>query len=203
MTGNVPARRPSSVTPTPAQVEKILTSPQLVVELLKCRTIEETAFRSGTKITDRHREMLRQEAEAIECFSADRRQANVVAAVSLLLATFPHRDLSEQAASLKLKAYEMALEDVPTWCVEEAAKRWIRGDVGDERFAPTPPQLRHAARNIALIAFGKAALMRKLASLPVERDLTEEERAATVERVTNIIKWNEGKPRTPSQEAAE
>lgn len=145
--------------------------------------------------------MLRQEAEAIDCFSVDRRPERVVAAVSMLLATFPHRDLSEQAAGLKLKAYEVALEDVPTWCVEEAAKRWIRGDVGDERFAPTPPQLRHAARNIALIAFGKAALMRKLASLPVEREVSEEERAATVEKVSNIIKWNDGKPR--SQEVAE
>lgn len=120
----------------------------------------------------------------------------MTAVVAMLLTSFPHKEVAADVASMKMAAYRMACEDVPTWCVEEAAKRWIRGDIGDGTFAPTPPQLNHAARNISLVALGKAVTMRKLAGLPVERELTNEQRAATLERLGNVIRWKDTKGRS-------
>lgn len=67
--------------------------------------------------------------------------------VGLLLA-FPAANVSEAAAKARSAAYEIALDDVPTWAVRAAVKRWLRGDVAclGERanlaFPPSPPQLR-------------------------------------------------------------
>lgn len=71
--------------------------------------------------------------------------------VARLLAVFPACDLGEAVVDARSEAYETALEDVPAWAVEAAAKHWIKGDVAalGERpnlaFPPSPPQLRALA----------------------------------------------------------
>lgn len=68
-----------------------------------------------------------------------------------LLTVFPAGNISEAVLDARSKAYETALEDVPAWAVEAAARRWIKGEVatlGDKpnlSFPPSPPQLRALA----------------------------------------------------------
>jgi len=69
----------------------------------------------------------------------------------------------------------MALEDAPTWSVEEAARRWISGKCGDKRFAPSPPELRCAADEVVMITRGKIASLRQLARVEIANDPTPEQ----------------------------
>lgn len=68
-----------------------------------------------------------------------------------LLAVFPAGNLSEAVIDARSEAYQIALEDVPTWAVEAAAKHWLKGEVyalNDKpnlSFPPSPPQLRALA----------------------------------------------------------
>lgn len=152
-------------------------------------------FRAGTPITDEHRRWLERRAEIIDGFQADRRPDRAVAIVSTLLTAFPHREMSEGAASMKIAAFRIALEDAPTWAVEEAAKRWMRGEAGDNGFAPTPPQLRHVVDHLVKVAKGRAIHMRKLAAMAVEHQVTDQQR----ERAAGL---NFTLPRTKEAEEA-
>lgn len=168
--------RQASFPPTEADLAKILSSPQLVEKLTACIAPGAAEYRPGTPITEDHRRMLVERADFIDSFAVDNRPDRTVAIVSTLLVGFPHRDMSDGTASMKLAAYRMALEGAPTWAVEEAAKRWLRNQDGDSGFAPTPPQLREAADDVVKVAKGKAIYMRKLAAMAVERVPTDAER---------------------------
>lgn len=95
---------------------------------------------------------------------------------------FPAGNVSEAVIDARSEAYEIALEDVPAWAVEAAAKRWIKGDVatlGDRpnlSFPPSPPQLRALA--LDEWAKARAALWRyrRLMAGKVERVVPLEER---------------------------
>lgn len=58
-----------------------------------------------------------------------------------------------ESTEAKADAYEASLEDLPSWAVEAAARRWYRGDCGkdksgqpyDYRFMPDPATLRQLA----------------------------------------------------------
>ncbi|WP_156886774.1 hypothetical protein [Pleomorphomonas oryzae] len=75
-----------------------------------------------------------------------------------LLVVFPASNISEAVIDARSEAYEIALEDVPAWTVEAAAKRWLKGEVAvladkpNLSFPPSPPQL----RALALDEWGKA-----------------------------------------------
>lgn len=81
-----------------------------------------------------------------------------------------------------MMAYDMAMEDVPTWAVEEAARRWLSGKCGPKTFAPSPPELRLAADEVVQITRGKIASLRWLAKAEVVEPPTPEmlARAATL-----------------------
>lgn len=73
--------------------------------------------------------------------------AEILEAVSPLLETFPTSSNTNSKA--RGMGFRIALEDLPAWCVQEAVKRWLRGEDGDGSenysFAPSPPQLRRLA----------------------------------------------------------
>lgn len=76
------------------------------------------------------------------------------AAVTKLLLVKPAAKTSEAAAEARIDAYMAALDDVASWAIEAAIRKWYRGECGkDERgkpydynWAPEP----HALRRIAL-----------------------------------------------------
>lgn len=89
-------------------------------------------------------------------------------AIGVLLGAFPRQTISDDSADMLMQAYEMACEDIPTWAVEEAARRWMKGKCGPQRFAPSPPELRIAADTVIAITNGKIASLRRLAKCEVE-----------------------------------
>lgn len=73
---------------------------------------------------------------------------HTVTAISKMLLALPSREAGEFAAEAKSEAYMAALDDVPFWAVNEAMRRWYRGECGpkfDYRWQPAPATLRELA----------------------------------------------------------
>lgn len=95
------------------------------------------------------------------------------------------------AGDAQMWGYELALEGLPTWAIEEAAARWISGRTrftGAGNFAPTPPQMRWAVDEVLQIVRGRIVTLRQLAVIRVEQRPTEETRRRAAETVA-AIKW--------------
>jgi hypothetical protein len=75
-----------------------------------------------------------------------------------LLAAFPNQDPGVTVA-LKIEAYGEAISDAPLWAIRTARLQVVRGDVGDGRFAPTPPEFARIVNDVM------RALRRDLADL--------------------------------------
>jgi hypothetical protein len=68
-----------------------------------------------------------------------------VTKMSLVLAS---REAGDLAGEAKGEAYMAALEDVPSWAVQEAMRKWYRGEYGakyDYKWQPAPATLRELA----------------------------------------------------------
>lgn len=161
----------------PQDLEKALTLPSYTARLQQMIAPDGTEYREGTPITDQHRADLILRADRIEACLQDSRPNRSTALVSMLLTSFPSRDLGDETAAIKVAAYVMALDDQPGWAIEKTVRRYILGDVGDKVFAPTPPQMREAVMNTVLAAKGRASWLRSLAKLPVASIKTPEEKA--------------------------
>jgi hypothetical protein len=85
-----------------------------------------------------------------------------MAAVGKMMLVLPAKESGEIATEAKSEAYMAALDDVPFWAVQEAMRRWYRGEYGpkyDYRWQPPPATL----RELALIeAFHVQAVRRQL-----------------------------------------
>ena len=129
--------------------------PPSLVELERTLKPEEAASRTPTlsrALTQAERSILSQLVDEVTPFAeAKPDPATALREVARLLLAFPAGNISEAVAEARSEAYEIALEDVPTWAVRAAAKRWIKGDVavlGDRvnlSFPPSPPQFRALA----------------------------------------------------------
>lgn len=82
--------------------------------------------------------------------------------IAQVVLAFPAAKLEGEQAKARVKAYSKAMDDVPTWAIAEAARRWLKGDVSlpdaNLSFPPSPPQLRLLAAEE--LAKAKAALLR-------------------------------------------
>jgi len=63
---------------------------------------------------------------------------------------------TEEAIEAQMMAFDLALDDVPAWAVESAARGWLRAeslpDGANPAFMPRPPQLRiMAERHVAAV----------------------------------------------------
>lgn len=141
----------------------------------------------GTNLSTSSRQQMFEMSERLQAIMADKRPEVETKTLTFLLSVFPRQAGSGDVSDMLLMAYDMALEDVPTWAVEEAARRWISGKCGERRFAPTPPEMRLAADEVVLLARGRAAVLRTIAKAEIVIPPTPEQlaRAATL---ANFIK---------------
>lgn len=102
-------------------------------------------------------------------------------AVSKMMLVLAGKESGDFVGEAKGEAYMDALEDVPSWAVREAMRKWHRGECGprhDYRWQPGPSVL----RDLAMIeVYRVMATKRKLSDLLVAEPLLEfsdEHRAA-------------------------
>lgn len=131
---------------------------------------------------------LKKMADDLESIFSDKRLPDETTAITFLLSSLPGPSgVTMQAGDLLYSAFEVALEGVPTWAVEEAARRWICGQMGNATYAPTPPQLRLAADQVVRITRGKIFTLRQLAKAPVDRELSDADRERA-DKVQSLFK---------------
>lgn len=103
--------------------------------------------------------------------------------------------LTDAAAGSLVESYIDAVEDLPSWAVAAAIKRWNRGECGerDYRWRPAPAELRGIAREEAWKVEGRARMLMNLAtSLPIQ-EYSEEHCAGMMERLARLLKSIIGK----------
>jgi hypothetical protein len=84
---------------------------------------------------------------------ADAEEATLVIVTKLML-VLPAAKQNEISAEARGEAYMAALDDLPTWAVASAVRRWYRGDCGknergesfDYHWCPAPAELRAIAQ---------------------------------------------------------
>jgi hypothetical protein len=98
-------------------------------------------------------------------------------AIGKMLLSLPSREGGEMAMEAKSEAYMAALDDLPFWAVQEAVRRWYRGDCDkkhDCRWQPAPAVL----RELAFMEFSRVrSVRRKLTKLLEAEPLIEFDQA--------------------------
>ncbi|MGX7706334.1 hypothetical protein [Methylobacterium sp. Gmos1] len=104
--------------------------------------------------------------------------------VIALLGAFPTYGADRSAADALVSLTCRALDDVPVWAVQEAAGRFIKGNVRviwTHDRAPTPPQIRGEAKHCMLpIEEEIVRLSKVLDATIVDTSASEDERAAAL-----------------------
>lgn len=128
----------------------------------------------GTKLSPSSRQQMVELADRLSMIMADKRPEDETKTLAILLSAFPRQGISAGVSDMMIEAYGMAMEECPTWAIEEAVRRWITGKCGDKHWAPSPPELRCAADEVILLARGRAAVLRTLAKAEVAAPPTPE-----------------------------
>lgn len=172
--------------PTPADHPVTRSLPQSCESLIASMQTD-GMLPEGTSLSPSFRRQLVAMADRLPAIMGDKRPEDETKTLAFLLSAFPRQGISAGVSDMLIEAYGMAMEDCPTWAIEEAVRRWVTGKCGDKRWAPSPPELRCAADEVILLARGRAAVMRQLAKAEVVTEPTPEmlARAATL---ANFIK---------------
>lgn len=110
-----------------------------------------------------------------------------------MLMAYPMAGGSEESGRARAGAYLVALDDIPPWAINEAIRRWHRGEGGGKdsnyRFAPAPAELRFASMQILQPAKQTIVHLESiLTALTIERamDPTPIEKPASLPRLRAI-----------------
>lgn len=113
--------------------------------------------------------------------------------VTKMTLVLPSKESGDLAGEAKGEAYMAALEDVPSWAVQEAMRKWHRAEYGprfDYKWQPAPAVLREVSM---LEVYRVMGIRRKLRELLIAEPLLEfdETHEATMrEKVAGQIRIN-------------
>ena len=120
---------------------------------------------------DRHVAALKALCEQTPQANADCEATTLVVVTKLMLA-LPSAQQNEVGAEASGEAFMAALDDIPTWAVTAAVRRWYRGDFGenehgqpyDYRWRPAPADLRRIALTEKFRVYGRVTTLQRLLS---------------------------------------
>ncbi|GEP11678.1 hypothetical protein [Methylobacterium gnaphalii] len=125
-----------------------------------------------------------------ESFKPDEDRGRVRAIVIALMGAFPTYGTDKEAASAIVSLTCRALDDIPTWAVQEAATRFLKGTnrvSWDPRNAPTAPLIRGECRHAMLpIEEELFRIGQILDAEVVDIETTEAERAQALARWAEV-----------------
>lgn len=122
--------------------------------------------------------------------SADAEAETLVIVTKMLLA-LPGQRSTETGNEAKGEAYLAALDDVAPWAVQEAVRKWYRGEHGskyDYRWSPVPADLRALARCEEYRVRGRIVLLERILKAVPLVEFSEEHRAEMLKRVHAVIR---------------
>lgn len=120
-------------------------------------------------------------------------QSGLVAStvVSKLVLALAGKQGADLAGDAKGEAYMAAVEDVPCWAVEEAARRWYRGECGAEHnytWPPAPAVLRELSLLEKFRVMAVRRSLKDLAEAESRLEFSDDHRAAMLERFASLRK---------------
>lgn len=96
----------------------------------------------------------------------DMRQAeSTMTTVTKMTLVLPSREVGDLASEARGEAFMAALEDVPSWAVQEAMRKWYRAECGDKhdyKWQPAPATLRELAMREVYMVMGTRRKLKNL-----------------------------------------
>jgi hypothetical protein len=128
-------------------------------------------------------------------FDPDAEAATLVIVTKIML-VLPAQRQNEASAEARGEAYMAALDDVPTWAVAAAARRWYRGDPGNDEhgkpydcsWCPAPADLRRVAMKEIVGIRYRAKQLRQLIAARPRVEYSEEHCAAMRAQLRDLFK---------------
>ena len=151
----------------------------------------------------RHIGALSKMVERTPTNSADCEAETLVIVTKMLLA-LPSPKSTETGNEAKGEAYLAALDDIAPWAVQEAVRKWYRGEHGpkhDYRWSPVPADLRKLARQEEFRVRGRMILLGRVCNAVPLVEYSDDHRKEMLRRLAEL---GRGLQTTqPAQEAAQ
>jgi hypothetical protein len=155
-------------------------------------------------LTAKHRGELDRHKAALEALCADtpensaEAEANTLVIITKMMLVLPSQRPNEDAAEARGEAYMLALEDVPTWAVNAAIRRWYRNEAGNDEkgrpydctFAPVPGDLRRVAVAELWRVRHRAFVCAELLAAEQRIEFTDEHCARMGARLDQLFKFS-------------
>lgn len=120
-------------------------------------------------------------ALAMTPYEDERHGELTLTTVTKMTLVLPSREAGELANEAKGEAYMAALEDVPSWAVQEAMRKWYRAECGpkhDYKWQPAPSTLRSAAMTETYRVMGVCRRLKEILVAEPLREFTAEHEAS-------------------------
>jgi hypothetical protein len=122
-------------------------------------------------------------------------EAATLVVVTKLMLALPSAQQNEAGAEASGEAFMAALDDIPTWAVAAAARRWYRGDCGenehrqpyDYRWRPAPADLRRIALSEKLRVYGLLKPFQRLLAAEARVEFGEEHCSRMRARLASLL----------------
>jgi len=119
--------------------------------------------------------------------------ATLIVITKMMLA-LPSSQQNEAAAEATGEAFQVALDDLPTWAVAGAMRKWYRGECGlnergdpfDYRWRPSPADLRRLAFIERYRVLGQVRTLERLLEAQPPQDVSEEHTANMRQQLANL-----------------
>jgi hypothetical protein len=129
--------------------------------------------------------------------NGDEWEAATLIVLTKLMLALPSSQQNEAGAEAAGEAFQAALDDLPTWSVAAAVRRWYRGDCGenergqpyDYHWRPSPAELRRIALVEKWRVEARARTLRKLLAAEPLIDFDEEHCAKMHTRLAELFRF--------------
>lgn len=108
-------------------------------------------------------------------------------AVTKMMLVLPSRESGELVGQAKGEAYIAALEDIPSWAVQEAMRKWYRAECGDKidyKWQPGPATLREIAMMEVYRVMGTRRKLREILAAEPLQDFSQDHMDGMKERLS-------------------
>jgi len=124
-------------------------------------------------------------------------EAQTLVIITKMLMVLPGAKSSETANEARGEAYLAALDDIAPWAVQEAVRKWYRGEHGpkfDYRWAPVPADLRGLAYAEQFRVKNRITMLERVAHAEPLLEFSEEHCARMRERLSKLVNGIIDKP---------
>lgn len=119
-------------------------------------------------------------------YEDERHGEQTMLAVTKMMLVLPSRESGDLVGQAKGEAYMAALEDIPSWAVEEAMRKWYRAECGDKmdyKWQPGPATLREIAMIEVYRVMGTRRRLREILAAEPLQEFSKEHMESMKRRI--------------------